>query len=672
MARRYLQGLQRALNSVELVAFGSVVTAALGLFFVFVWAPHPWGHEGFDHYHQLALALAAGQPFPTLEVPWGYAYFAAFFYRLFGDRPAILLVAQVLLNASVPWLVYRFAMTWTDRATAVVAAAIAGVFSFNTIYASTQSSDAVCTVIVMTALVVFSAARRNDRWRDYASVGLLMGLAPQFRPNLILLPLLLAAYALLEVRSRLRLTQVGLLLMCAAAALTPWVARNYRLTRSVLPTSVHGGVQLWYGTLQVGPYLSSRAYNPRTVFDAAVFDYTSLATVPILITAEAKACADAAPSDVALMYWTDRDTAHRQISPVRMEGGAVRFELPAPETTEVIYYYFDATWSLGGSPTRLPTPSNGMAAPFVYFVSENHLGDLDVHGDLLDIFDLVRIARHAAWGEPLAFEQRLAAAGIGADDVERAAGVLGRSAVGNAAEGRLVAAFDHDDGNARLTFRDGSTIAFPRVWSGRITDLTLGGPLALAIMRSTVSLAALAHAASAPGPTHAIACAQFEDVGVNRVFNRQEPHQMRRYSALAFDNIRRDPPGFLRACLYRALRVFVVAGTDDRHTAQQFSRSAIIYAVATLTTTLYFALFVAGVVVAWRRGDRMLLPLALVAYVPITIAPVLTNMRYSVTVQPIVFIFIAAALTAWLERAGWLEGSRAARGRGDTRTTPPL
>src|SRR5258708_7708955 len=94
------------------VAGGGAVPAAclaslvLGLFFVFVWAPHPWGWEGFDHYHQLALGLASGQPFPTMEVPWGYAYFAAGFYRLFGDRPWTVLVAQVLLNATVPWLVY--------------------------------------------------------------------------------------------------------------------------------------------------------------------------------------------------------------------------------------------------------------------------------------------------------------------------------------------------------------------------------------------------------------------------------------------------------------------------------------------------------------------------------------------------------------------------------------
>ena len=36
-----------------------------------------------------------------------------------------------------------------------------------------------------------------------------------------------------------------------------------------LPTSTHGGVQLWYGTLQVGPYLESRAHNPRSIFDSS-------------------------------------------------------------------------------------------------------------------------------------------------------------------------------------------------------------------------------------------------------------------------------------------------------------------------------------------------------------------------------------------------------------------
>ena len=664
--------LQRVLNGGAAVPAACAVSLALGLLFVFVWAPHPWAWEGFDHYHQLALALASGQPFPTMEVPWGYAYFAAAFYRLFGDRPWTVLVAQVLMNASVPWLVYRFALAWTDGATAVLAALIAGVFSFNTVYASTQSSDAVCTVMFMAALVVFAAARRGHGWRDYALAGVLLGLASQFRPNLILVPLLLAGYAVLDNRTRRRLMQAAILLLCAAAALTPWVVRNYRLTGMVLPTSVHGGVQVWYGTLQVGPYLHSRAYNPRAAFEAPVFGYTSLATVPILVEAHAKSCADTAPSSAALVYWTDRDPTHRALSPVRAAGGGVAFELPPTGGDAVVYYYIDASWRLEGGTAVRPTPIDGAAAPFVYFVSQDHLGDLDIHGDLLDVFDLVRLARHAAWHEPLLFAGQLAAARIGPDDLEQAAERLEQTALNPALTGRIVTAFEHGEEQARLTLRDGSSIAIPRVWTGRITDVIFSGPLALSLIPATVSLASLARRVAQPALTHETACAQFEDVVVNRVFYRSEPHLMRRYSALALDNIRRDPLGFARATTYRAFRVFVIQGSDDRHTTQQFSRSTVIYGLATFATAAYLLLFVAGVVAAWRRGDAVLLPFLLIAYVPLTIAPVLTNMRYSVTVQPIVFIFIAAALTTLCERAGWLEGRPPARGPADSRTARRL
>ena len=64
-------------------------------------------------------------------------------------------------------------------------------------------------------------------------------------------------------------------------------------------------------------------------------------------------------------------------------------------------------------------------------------------------------------------------------------------------------------------------------------------------------------------------------------------------------------------------------------------------------------LFAAGAIVGWRRGYRVGLPLLLIAYIPATLAPVLTNMRYTVTVQPLMFIFMAIAIDAlarWLRR----------------------
>src|ERR1700680_5023573 len=99
----------------------SLASFAIAMVFIFVWAPHPWGWEGFDHYHDYARVLARGAAFPTTDVPWGYPYFLAPFYWAFGDRPWIPLLAQAALNASIPLLVYEFARQEFDRRIAVVA-----------------------------------------------------------------------------------------------------------------------------------------------------------------------------------------------------------------------------------------------------------------------------------------------------------------------------------------------------------------------------------------------------------------------------------------------------------------------------------------------------------------------------------------------------------------------
>jgi hypothetical protein len=627
------------------VGAACLISLAIGLVFLFVRAPHPWGLNGFDHYHELALNIASGRPFSTLEVPWGYAYFLAAFYRLFGDRPWIPLLVQVVLNATTPLLLFAAARQWTDRATASLAALLVGVFSFNTVYASTQSSDAVCTVLFLTAIIVFLAADRKDRRSWFALTGLLTGIASQFRPNLILIPLLLAACAVWQRPIRRYVVHAAVLLACAGAVLMPWMIRNYRLTNTLLPTSVHGGAQLWYGTLQVGPYLNSRGYNPRSVFEAPVFEYTSLDAVPLIVQGELSSCAiRERNAGLSLTYWTDADVAgdtkhYHRLAPASLaDSGAFTFEIPPPNRDTVYYYYFDVTLNSPTGVTSVATPASGGAAPFVYFVSQNHLGDLDRHGDLLDIFDVIRLARHDAWNEPLPFAEKLDRAGV--TGVPAIVAALLDAASDDTHPHIHV---EHDDNAIRVAIGGSSSVTIPRAWSGRITDVTLLGPHAAVLMQAHLPFASVGH--SRPLVPRADAqCAQIEGVAINHVFYREQPEAMRRYSALALDNIRREPLAFLMATLYRIYRVFVVVGTTDIWTAQQFSGSSLVYAAATGVSFGFLALFVAGVIIAWRHGDAIGLPLLLVLYVPATIAPLLTNMRYSVTVQPLMFVFVAVAL----------------------------
>ena len=99
---RVLQGL----SDTRLVRLACGISLTLGFFFLFVWSPLPWGWEGIDHYHDRALNLVAGQPFDTTDVPWGYAYYLAAFYWVFGPHLWVPLVGQVVANAVVPFLLF--------------------------------------------------------------------------------------------------------------------------------------------------------------------------------------------------------------------------------------------------------------------------------------------------------------------------------------------------------------------------------------------------------------------------------------------------------------------------------------------------------------------------------------------------------------------------------------
>jgi hypothetical protein len=84
-----MRAIDAALERRATVYVACAASLVLGLFFIFVWTPLPWGWKGIDGYDRISVDLAHGAPFPTVHLVWGYAYFLAFFYWLFGNHPAI-------------------------------------------------------------------------------------------------------------------------------------------------------------------------------------------------------------------------------------------------------------------------------------------------------------------------------------------------------------------------------------------------------------------------------------------------------------------------------------------------------------------------------------------------------------------------------------------------------
>jgi Dolichyl-phosphate-mannose-protein mannosyltransferase len=638
-----MRAIDAALGRRATVYVACAASLALGLFFIFIWTPLPWGWKGIDGYDAISVDLAQGAPFPTVHLVWGYAYFLAFFYWLFGNHPAVGLSAQAIFNASIPLMLYHIVRREMSERIAVMAAVLVGFLSFNTVYASTQASDAMCTVLVVATVLCLQQGERLQRIFYFVLAGLLASAAYQFRPNLVLLPPFMAAgYLLLRTRVPGSLMRMVVFLTIFAVGAVPWIVRNYRFTGLFIPASTHGGVQLWFGTLQTGPYRESWLYNPRAAFEFPPVDYTSIDELPLVITGETFDCYGQRPQQADLVYWTNRDRAPQRVQATVGKNGDVTALVPAQPSPTAVDYYFE-------------TPPHPHGRQRTIVVSRDHLGDLDVDGHALDVFDIVRMLRHLAWQEPLDpglrdfdHDGRVTEA-----DLRHAAALIVDDQSAPASVADPVSRISFDDTEGRIQFVDGSTLTVDRRWSGKITDLRLGTPIVDSkvslLMNRSRPLAALRDSGDAEGSRKAERCQTVISVAANRVPYRRLPHELRRFTALASDNIRHDPWAYLVASAGRAVRVFIIAGSEDKRTAYQFSGASAVYAIGRIVSLSFFALLIAGVWLARARGFRLFLLLAPIVYVPLTICFMLINARYSMTMQPFVFAFVAVSIVTALD-----------------------
>ena len=636
-----------------------MISTALGLAFIFVKAPHPWGWEGFDNYREYALALARGEMYPTLEVPWGYPAFLAVFYRVFGDRQWIPLAVQAVLNGFVPLLIYSAVRARIGEREALVAAVLVACFSFNTVYASTQTSDSLCTVLFVAAVVFFMRAQASRHLPTFVLAGLLAGAAMQIRPNLLLLPIWLAAVVWALTRPRPPMGQLAVFAGAAFLVLAPWTIRNARLTGRFIPASAHGGIQLWYGSLQVAPFFPNWFDNPRGVFGEPVFPWARPDGRPLVASSLKPVggnCDGVVPQTVGVTYWTDRDATRVRLPLRPWQQGGVHFEIPPQPNDTAVYYYYDATWTSPAGSVAQQTPVAGAFDPNVFFVTSDDFGDQDRHHDFVDVFDVVRLVRHEAWheavGQPTTFDYDRDGS-LTFHDLDIAIGILESDknnpiAVPSPGTARRVTATDT---SATLEFRDGSTLTVPRTFSGRVLDLEAHGAIARGVLHTRRSSRSVGLSKDTVP-----ALASFQQCfnvagGIDSVFYRAQPHSQDRYARLALDGIGRTPIAYAAATIRRMIGIFVTVGSESRDAAHQFAGSRALYLAGAVLSVTVFVLFVAGLVVAAVRRGAAVVPLAAaVLYVPVTISPFLTNARYSLSGQPFVFAFVAIALVAAYDR----------------------
>lgn len=230
--------------AVALAARLAYVTVIVGL-----GSPPTYDGIGYD---MLAVHLLEtgtyGVEHPTAFRPPGYPIFLAGVYLLFGHSyPAVRLV-QALLDAATCVLVYAIGTELFNRRVGFLAAVGLSlhplqVYMVGEFYSETLS-------FLFQALALWLAARmvRHRGWILPLLLGVFLAATPLTRPTATLwVPLMLLWGLLRPLPWKLRLRDVGLVLVGLVLLFGPWTVRNFLVFGEFIPVASLGGVGVWAG-----------------------------------------------------------------------------------------------------------------------------------------------------------------------------------------------------------------------------------------------------------------------------------------------------------------------------------------------------------------------------------------------------------------------------------------
>jgi len=272
-ARLYLAGI-----------FGLALVIRLAFFL----AAEPWDLSVQQHlllrydpkeYHALAVDLLHSGTLGlegedgTLRTPL-YPLFVAAHYAVFGPRPWIVLLTQILLDGAscvLLFLLLRRLLEFRVAALATLLLALNPTFIF---HANTLYSDNLCAFLCLAGGYALARAIQYDFARGAGpallAAGVLFGLAALTKPVVQYLPALVVLYLVIVLRGRRFRRALGLgavFSVAFMATLSPWLARNYAQF-SAVSLSTSGALNLLI--LYVNPMEMDRRDLPYRAVETAL------------------------------------------------------------------------------------------------------------------------------------------------------------------------------------------------------------------------------------------------------------------------------------------------------------------------------------------------------------------------------------------------------------------
>jgi 4-amino-4-deoxy-L-arabinose transferase-like glycosyltransferase len=182
----------------------------------------------------------------------GYPLLLAGLLLLFGKSFAVVKLANMCLALAVAWLMTRIARRLSRNLTVILVPPLLFLFHPGTLIAESRGGVEVLFTFLITLfmLALYRAMENNGSW-DYVMAGAVLGLTVLVKSTPILFPLVLLLYLLVFARRQNpKLTicrNISSLILATLIVLSPWIIRNYLLTRHFVPTASVLGVSAHAG-----------------------------------------------------------------------------------------------------------------------------------------------------------------------------------------------------------------------------------------------------------------------------------------------------------------------------------------------------------------------------------------------------------------------------------------
>jgi hypothetical protein len=220
-----------------------------------------------DGYDYIAASLAAGDGYRfypdtarTLMREPGYPLVLTAIFATFGNVFVVVEMLNVILALTTAWMISLIVRKISNNHWAGLATAILFLFHPGVLVAESRGGvEILFGFLIVLFILTLLKALEVHRLRDYALCGVVLGITALVRSVPILFPVFLLAYLIVFERRRVSVPgackRIAIMVAMMVVVLSPWIIRNYLLTKRFVPTASVLGVSAQAGQY-IGTHLS--------------------------------------------------------------------------------------------------------------------------------------------------------------------------------------------------------------------------------------------------------------------------------------------------------------------------------------------------------------------------------------------------------------------------------